>query len=161
MSRDTPAAPRRFRPLIVLLFGALALVLIWLVGSHWLLNSQWLPQRLSTIEGVEVRWTNAQSLHPGRWEVDNLYLAREDEALPITVEASQATLSLSLLALLRSSGWDEGDGANCGADPAVWVSGALVDSDEVEAAGTPGAVRGSGLGLRPDHDALRMVGLLL
>ena len=101
MSRDTPAAPRRFRPLIVLLFGALALVLIWLVGSHWLLNSQWLPQRLSTIEGVEVRWTNAQSLHPGRWEVDNLYLAREDEALPITVEASQATLSLSLLALLR------------------------------------------------------------
>ena len=101
MSRDTPAAPRRFRPLIVLLFGALALVLIWLVGSHWLLNSQWLPQRLSTIEGVEVRWTNAQSLHPGRWEVENLYLAREDEALPITVEASQATLSLSLLALLR------------------------------------------------------------
>ncbi|MEC8902223.1 MAG: hypothetical protein VYB92_10375, partial [Pseudomonadota bacterium] len=101
MSRDTPAAPRRFRPLIVLLFGALALVLIWLVGSHWLLNSQWLPQRLSTIEGVEVRWTNAQSLHPGRWEVDNLYLAQEDEALPITVEASQATLSLSLLALLR------------------------------------------------------------
>lgn len=101
MSRDTPAAPRRFRPLIVLLFGALALVLIWLVGSHWLLNSQWLPQRLSTIEGVEVRWTNAQSLHPGRWEVDNLYLAREGEALPITVEASQATLSLSLLALLR------------------------------------------------------------
>ena len=101
MSRDTPTAPRRFRPLIVLLFGALALVLIWLIGSYWLLNSQWLPQRISTIEGVEVRWTNAQSLHPGRWEVDNLYLAREDEALPITVEASQATLSLSLLALLR------------------------------------------------------------
>ncbi len=101
MSRDTPTAPRRFRLLIALLFGALALVLIWLIGSYWLLNSQWLPQRISTIEGVEVRWSNAQSLHPGRWEVENLYLAREDEALPITVEASQATLSLSLLALLR------------------------------------------------------------
>lgn len=101
MTSDTPATPRRFRLLIALLFGALALVLIWLIGSHWLLNSQWLPHRISTIEGVEVRWSNAQSLHPGRWEVDNLYLAREDEALPITVEASQATLSLSLLALLR------------------------------------------------------------
>ena len=101
MTSDTPATPRRFRLLIALLFGALALVLIWLIGSYWLLNSQWLPQRISTIEGVEVRWSNAQSLHPGRWEVDNLYLAREDEALPITVEASQATLSLSLLALLR------------------------------------------------------------
>lgn len=101
MTSDTPATPRRFRLLIALLFGALALVLIWLIGSYWLLNSQWLPQRISTIEGVEVRWSNAQSLHPGRWEVDNLYLAREDEALPITVEARQATLSLSLLALLR------------------------------------------------------------
>ncbi|WP_404342890.1 hypothetical protein [Vreelandella venusta] len=101
MTSDTPATPRRFRLLIALLFGALALVLIWLIGGYWLLNSQWLPQRISTIEGVEVRWSNAQSLHPGRWEVDNLYLAREDEALPITVEASQATLSLSLLALLR------------------------------------------------------------
>ncbi|WP_243470447.1 hypothetical protein [Vreelandella lionensis] len=33
--------------------------------------------------------------------MENLYLAREDDALPITVEARQATLSLSLLALLR------------------------------------------------------------
>lgn len=101
MTSDTPPTPRRFRSLIAVLLGMLALALFWVLGSYWLLNSQWLPQRISTIEGVDVRWSNAQSLHPGRWEVDNLYLAREDEALPITVEARQATLSLSLLALLR------------------------------------------------------------
>ncbi|XQU07902.1 hypothetical protein P4544_15195 [Halomonas sp. LY9] len=101
MTSDTPATSRRFRSLIAVLLGMLALALFWVLGSYWLLNSQWLPQRISTIEGVDVRWSNAQSLHPGRWEVDNLYLAREDEALPITVEARQATLSLSLLALLR------------------------------------------------------------
>lgn len=101
MTSDTPSTNRRFRPLAALLFGGLALAFIWLLGSYWLLNSQWLPQQLSSIEGVEVRWSSAQSLHPGRWEVENLYLAREDDALPITVEARQATLSLSLLALLR------------------------------------------------------------
>ncbi|GGC88985.1 hypothetical protein [Vreelandella lutescens] len=101
MTSDTPATSRRFRSLIAVLLGMLALALFWVLGSYWLLNSQWLPQRISTIEGVDVRWSNAQSLHPGRWEVDNLYLAREDDALPITVEARQATLSLSLLALLR------------------------------------------------------------
>jgi len=79
----------------------LVAALVWAFGSTWLLNSQWLPKRLSQIEGVEVRWTNANSLHPGRWEVENLYLAREDDSLPISVEAQRATLSLSLLALLR------------------------------------------------------------
>jgi len=38
---------------------------------------------------------------PGRWEVEGLYLARQDEALPIAIEAERATLSLSLLSLLR------------------------------------------------------------
>ncbi|AVI64108.1 hypothetical protein [Halomonas sp. GFAJ-1] len=95
-------APRRLpRLLLIALLSALLVALTWLIGSTWLLNSQWLPQRISQIDGVEIRWTDATSLHPGRWEVENLYLARNDSALPITVEAQQATLSLSLLALLR------------------------------------------------------------
>lgn len=89
------------RILLLTLLSALIAALVWVFGSSWLLNSQWLPKRLSQIEGVEVRWTNANSLHPGRWEVENLYLAREDDSLPISVEAQRATLSLSLLALLR------------------------------------------------------------
>ena len=35
MTSDTPATPRRFRLLIALLFGALAFVLIWLLGSYF------------------------------------------------------------------------------------------------------------------------------
>ncbi|MFN2410109.1 MAG: hypothetical protein ABR539_07410 [Halomonas sp.] len=92
---------RLSRILLITLLSALIVALIWLIGGTWLLNSQWLPQQISRIEGVEVRWSNAQSLHPGRWEVENLYLAREDEQLPVTVDAHQATLSLSLLDLLR------------------------------------------------------------
>lgn len=101
MSNEPPTSKRLPRALFITLLGALVIALMWSFGSRWLLNSQWLPQRISQIEGVEVRWTDATSLHPGRWEVDNLYLAREDEALFVAVEAQQATLSLSLLALLR------------------------------------------------------------
>ncbi|WP_249975887.1 hypothetical protein [Vreelandella olivaria] len=101
MTNEKPTRKRLPRALLIALIMTLMLALIWLVGSHWLLNSQWLPQRISHIEDVEVRWSNATSLHPGRWEVENLYLARDDDALPITVEAQQATLSLSLLSLLR------------------------------------------------------------
>ncbi|UXZ54895.1 hypothetical protein LOS15_02345 [Halomonas sp. 7T] len=99
---NTKHAPRRLpRLLVITLLSALLVALTWLIGSTWLLNSQWLPQRISQIDGVEIRWTDATSLHPGRWEVENLYLARDDSALPIAVEARQATLSLSLLGLLR------------------------------------------------------------
>jgi len=101
MPKENLRSKRLPRVLIITLLSALIATLVWVFGSSWLLNSQWLPKRLSQIEGVEVRWTNANSLHPGRWEVENLYLAREDDSLPISVEAQRATLSLSLLALLR------------------------------------------------------------
>lgn len=83
------------------MIGLLFIILVWVAGSYWLLNSQWLPARLSQFEGVDIRWEQGVSRHPGRWEVEGLYLAREDEALPISIEAEHATLSLSLLALLR------------------------------------------------------------
>lgn len=101
MTNETPPTPRRCPPLIYALVAVILVALVWLAGSYWLLNSQWLPRQISTIDGVEVRWSSAQSLHPGRWEVENLYLARDDAALPLSVEAERATLSLSLLALLR------------------------------------------------------------
>lgn len=83
------------------LIGLLLIILIWAAGSYWLLNSQWLPERIAQFEGIDIRWEKGASQHPGRWEVEGLYLAREDEALPISIEAERATLSLSLLALLR------------------------------------------------------------
>ncbi|EHJ92586.1 hypothetical protein KUC_2543 [Vreelandella boliviensis LC1] len=84
-----------------MLIGLLFLILIWVAGSYWLLNSQWLPARISQFEGIDIRWEQGASRHPGRWEVEGLYLAREDEALPISIEAERATLSLSLLSLLH------------------------------------------------------------
>ena len=89
------------RLLLRILIGLLLIILIWLAGSYWLLNSQWLPARISQFEGIDIRWEQGVSRHPGRWEVEGLYLARADEALPISIEADRATLSLSLLALLR------------------------------------------------------------
>lgn len=87
--------------LLKVLIGLLFIILIWVAGSYWLLNSQWLPARISQFDGIEIRWDQGVSRHPGRWEVEGLYLAREDQALPISVEAERATLSLSMLALLR------------------------------------------------------------
>ncbi|MBL1268029.1 MAG: hypothetical protein COA87_009850 [Halomonas sp.] len=89
------------RLLLRVLIGLLFIILVWVAGSYWLLNSQWLPARISQFEGIDIRWEQGISRHPGRWEVEGLYLAREDEALPISIEAERATLSLSLLALLR------------------------------------------------------------
>ncbi|TVP46184.1 MAG: hypothetical protein EA345_13170 [Halomonas sp.] len=89
------------RLLLRVLIGLLFIILIWVAGSYWLLNSQWLPTRISQIEGIDVSWDRGTSRHPGRWEVEGLFLAREDETLPISIEANQATLSISLLALLR------------------------------------------------------------
>ncbi|MFC4209318.1 hypothetical protein [Vreelandella malpeensis] len=66
-----------------------------------LLNSQWMAERLSNIDGVEIRWEHARSQHPGRWEVENLALHREDDVLPVSIEVEHADLSLSLMELLR------------------------------------------------------------
>lgn len=90
--------PRLLRRVLI---GLLLIILIWVAGSYWLLNSQWLPERISQFEGIDIRWEQGTSHYPGRWKVKELYLAREDEALPISIEAERATLSLSLLALLR------------------------------------------------------------
>ncbi len=90
--------PRLLRRVLI---GLLFILFTWVAGSYWLLNSQWLPERISQFEGIDIRWEQGVSHHPGRWEVEGLYLAREDEALPISIEAERATLSLSLMALLR------------------------------------------------------------
>ena len=98
-----PNHPPRFRSRLALslLAGLAVLVLIWFAGSYWLLNSPWLPQRLSQLEGIAITWENGRSRHPGRWEVEGFYLAREDDELALSVAAERATLELSLLALLR------------------------------------------------------------
>lgn len=79
----------------------LGLVALWLLGTYWLLNSQWLPERLSRLDGIDIRWEQGRSHHPGRWEVKDLVITREDEALDIQIKAERARLTLSLLGLLR------------------------------------------------------------
>lgn len=91
----------RSRLALSLLAGLAVLALAWFAGVYWLLNSPWLPQRLSQLEGIEVIWENGRSHHPGRWEVEGFYLAREEEELALSVAAERATLEISLLALLR------------------------------------------------------------
>ena len=99
---DRRSRPRsRYRVVAWLVAGLATLVIVWLVGSYWLLNSHWLPQRLSQLEGIEIRWESGRSRHPGRWEVEGFHLAREDDELALSVDAERATLELSLLALLR------------------------------------------------------------
>ncbi|MGM0521706.1 MAG: hypothetical protein ACQEQ6_06440, partial [Pseudomonadota bacterium] len=89
------------RWLAITLAITLGLVALWFAGSYWLLNSQWLPNRISQIEGIEVSWDQGSSHHPGRWEVEGLKLSRDDGTLALSVDAERATLELSLLALLR------------------------------------------------------------
>ncbi|MGP9796584.1 hypothetical protein ACT3UJ_04395 [Halomonas sp. 86] len=101
MSNTNITKKRLSRVVLATLISSLFIITVWLVGSYWLLNSQWLPERISQFEGIEVRWSQGTSRHPGRWEVDNLYLAREDDALPMAIEAEHATLTLSLWSLLR------------------------------------------------------------
>lgn len=99
---DTSSGKRRWpRWLGILGIATLSLVAIWLAGTYWLLNSQWLPRQLSKLDGIEIRWEQGRSHHPGRWEVEGLMIAREEAALPLEVNAERATLTLSLLALLR------------------------------------------------------------
>ncbi|WP_235936919.1 hypothetical protein [Vreelandella azerica] len=111
MTTDTPEHPqtlgadnprRRWpRWLALATFTALGLVALWLGGTYWLLNSQWLPERLSQLEGIDIQWEQGRSRHPGRWEVEGLIITREDEALNLQIQAERASLTLSLLALLR------------------------------------------------------------
>jgi hypothetical protein len=97
-----PSHKRRLpRWLAITLALTLGLVALWFAGSYWLLNSQWLPKRISQIEGVEVRWNQGSSRHPGRWEVEGLTLRRDDGTLALSIDAERATLELSLWALLR------------------------------------------------------------
>ena len=92
--------PFRYRPVLALVAVLLALLLLWFAVSHWLVNSAWLPQRLSQMEGIEIGWERGRSRHPGRWEVEGFYLAREDDELALSVGAEHATLDLSVPALL-------------------------------------------------------------
>ncbi|RUR33622.1 hypothetical protein [Vreelandella nanhaiensis] len=101
MPNTNVAQKRLLRFALATLISVLFIIAVWLMGSHWLLNSQWLPNRISQFEGIEIRWSQGSSRHPGRWKVENLYLTREDDALPITIEAERATLHLSLLSLLH------------------------------------------------------------
>ncbi|TVP83745.1 MAG: hypothetical protein EA347_12030 [Thioalkalivibrio sp.] len=90
----------RYRAALTLVAVLMVLVLLWFAGSHWLVNSAWLPQRLSQLEGIEISWAKGRSRHPGRWEVEGFYLAREDDELALSVGAEHATLDLSVPALL-------------------------------------------------------------
>ncbi|WP_319022803.1 MULTISPECIES: hypothetical protein [unclassified Halomonas] len=89
--------------LSIVLILAIILSMAWWLVNSMLLNSQWMSDRLSKIDGVEVRWERAHSQHPGRWEVDQLTLTRQDAALPVSISVERATLSLSLAALLRGT----------------------------------------------------------
>ncbi|WNL39958.1 hypothetical protein RN346_05190 [Halomonas sp. PAMB 3232] len=89
--------------LSIVLILAIILSMAWWLVNSLLLNSQWMANRLSKIDGVEVRWERAHSQHPGRWEVDQLTLTRQDTALPVSISVERATLSLSLPALLRGT----------------------------------------------------------
>ena len=101
MPNTNIAQNRLLRFALATLISVLFIIAVWLMGSYWLLNSQWLPTWISQFEGIEIRWSQGTSRHPGRWEVENLYLEREDDALPITIEAERAKLHLSLLSLLH------------------------------------------------------------
>ncbi|XKF14832.1 hypothetical protein LL947_10090 [Halomonas sp. BLK-85] len=81
--------------------ATLGLVALWLAGTYWLLNSQWLPERLSRLEGIEIQWEQGHSRHPGRWEVEGLVITRTEEALDLQIQAERASLTLSLTGLLR------------------------------------------------------------
>ena len=96
-----PLPRSRSRLALSLLAALVVLALAWFAGSYWLLNSSWLPQRLSQLEGIDIAWEHGRSRHPGRWEVEGFHLARADKELALSVAAERATLELSLLALLR------------------------------------------------------------
>ncbi|MGM0544043.1 MAG: hypothetical protein ACQERP_09230, partial [Pseudomonadota bacterium] len=101
-SARAKAWKRRLPHWFAITLGAgLGLLLLWLAGSYWLLNSQWLPERLSQAPGVDIRWEQGSSRHPGRWNVEELTIRRDDGVLALALDADRATLELSLMALLR------------------------------------------------------------
>ncbi|MGM0638746.1 MAG: hypothetical protein ACQET4_10745, partial [Pseudomonadota bacterium] len=64
-----------------------------------LLDSAWLQARLSSQEGLSIRW---ESSRPG-WNslaVESLVIEREDDALPLALEVDTARLELTLPTLL-------------------------------------------------------------
>ncbi|MDR5876084.1 hypothetical protein [Vreelandella gomseomensis] len=100
-SARAKAWKRRLPHWFAITLGAgLGLLVLWLAGSYWLLNSQWLPERLSQAPGVDIRWEQGSSRHPGRWNVEELTIRRDDGALALALDADRATLELSLMALL-------------------------------------------------------------
>lgn len=103
LNTPEPTSPASRWPRLLLMSVAVMglLVAAWVGGTHWLLNGTWLQERISRIDGIEIQWRSGTSLHPGRWEVEGLRIARTDATLPLELEAERATLSLSLLALLR------------------------------------------------------------
>ena len=99
---DTDRPKRRWpRWLAFAAMATFSLVALWLAGTYWLLNSQWLPERLSRLEGIDIHWEQGRSRHPGRWEVEDLTITRQDEVLDLQIQAERARLTLSLTGLLR------------------------------------------------------------
>ncbi|SFU69749.1 DUF748 domain-containing protein [Halomonas korlensis] len=94
-----PPFPRR-RPLAWLLALPVLLTLGYLAAANWLLNSDWAQGRLAERSGISIRWTSGWSWLPGRLEIESLRLQRDDDDLPLQLEAAQAELDVSLLALL-------------------------------------------------------------
>ena len=89
------------RSLWIKLFASvLMIVLLWITSSYLLLNSAWLPKQLSELQGIELSWDKGRSLHPGRWEIEGFYLAREDDELFFSIDAEKAILEISLYRLL-------------------------------------------------------------
>ena len=86
---------------IKLFASVLMIVLLWITSSYLLLNSAWLPKQLSELQGIELSWHKGKSLHPGRWEIEGFYLAREDDELFFSIAAEKAILEISLYRLLR------------------------------------------------------------
>ncbi|MBS9403611.1 hypothetical protein KG088_08210 [Halomonas sp. TRM85114] len=98
-SRHRPRSCLR-RRLAWLLALPLLLILGYLAVANWLLNSDWAQDRLAEHNDLSLRWGSGWSWLPGRLEVESLRLQREDAGPALLLEAAQAELEVSLLALL-------------------------------------------------------------
>ncbi|MFY0989736.1 hypothetical protein [Halomonas sp. C05BenzN] len=76
------------------------LVVGYLAGVNWLLDSAWVQARLTPQPGLSISWSGSRSWWPGRLHVESLQLERQDDDLPLRLEVASATLELSLAALL-------------------------------------------------------------
>jgi hypothetical protein len=86
--------------LVWLLALPLLIILGYLAVANGLLNSGWAQDRLAERSGMSIRWASGWSWLPGRLEVESLHLRGDDPDLPLQMEAAQAELDVSLLALL-------------------------------------------------------------